>query len=95
MSAGNALRHLSVALRRGLLADDTEFGLDREDRTHQYAMLTEFVAYPNTERPHRSLALTPPCTADPAGPASHALPGRPRTRSSALGGLYHLHECAA
>ncbi len=54
---------------------------------HLRAVLTEFVAYYNTERPHRSLVLdTPqPAVRPKAGPVH----GRP-----VLGGLHHVYERA-
>ncbi len=60
------------------------------NEAHLYTALTEFVAYYNTERPHRSLGLTPPRPAS----RSPALLGPVRARP-VLGGLHHTYERAA
>ncbi len=54
---------------------------------HLRAVLTEFVRYYNTERPHRSLLLdTPQPAVRPAAGPVHARP--------VLGGLHHVYERA-
>ncbi|HEY3062960.1 MAG TPA: integrase core domain-containing protein [Chloroflexota bacterium] len=58
------------------------------DEQHLATMLTEFVAYYNTERPHRTLRLETP------EPAPRALEGTVRSRP-VLGGLHHVYERAA
>ena len=60
------------------------------NEAHLHAVLTEFVAYYNTERPHRSLGLTPPRL--PIRPQT--APGPVRARP-VLGGLHHTDERAA
>jgi transposase InsO family protein len=55
---------------------------------HLRAVLAEYVAYYNSERPHRSLALQPPLPRAPA--TSGPIRGRP-----VLGGLHHIYERAA
>ena len=57
---------------------------------HLRAVLREYVAYYNTERPHRSLDLTPPLHSA----RTHASTGRIRARP-VLGGLHHVYERAA
>jgi transposase InsO family protein len=61
---------------------------------HLRAVLQEYAAFYNTERPHRSLALAPPLQRRPARPASSALPGRVVARPI-LGGLHHVYQRAA
>ena len=57
---------------------------------HLHAVLTEFVAYYNAERPHRSLGLTPP------RPTLHPPSSRGTVRARpVLGGLHHAYERAA
>ena len=55
---------------------------------HLYAVLAEFLAYYNGQRPHRSLVLEPPL------PLARAPTGRIRSRP-VLGGLHHVYERAA
>jgi putative transposase len=55
---------------------------------HLRAILREFVAYYNADRPHRTLGLEPP------EPAPHAQTGPVRSRRI-LGGLHHVYERAA
>ena len=57
---------------------------------HLRAVLQEYVAYYNTERPHRSLDLAPPLPSA----RTHSLAGRIRARP-VLGGLHHVYERAA
>ena len=54
---------------------------------HLRAVLTEFIRYYNTERPHRSLLLDTPQPA--VRPAAGPVHGRP-----VLGGLHHIYERA-
>src|SRR5262249_14074849 len=58
---------------------------------HLEAILREYVAYYNTDRPHRSLGLTPPLPAarDPCAPTGTVI-ARP-----VLGGLHHAYGRAA
>ena len=58
------------------------------DEGHLHTELTEYVAYYNAERPHRTLALQPPL---PRAPTAN---GPIRCRP-VLGGLHHVHERAA
>lgn len=58
------------------------------DERHLHAVLTEFAAYYNRDRPHRSLGLQAP------------IPGEPVTRGAVisrpvLGGLHHVYARAA
>ncbi len=55
---------------------------------HLRAILAEFVAYYNRERPHRALRLQTPQSAPRA--ATGRIRGRP-----VLGGLHHVYERAA
>jgi transposase InsO family protein len=55
---------------------------------HLYALLAEFVAHYNRQRPHRTLVLEPPL------PLGRAPTGRIRSRP-VLGGLHHVYERAA
>ena len=57
---------------------------------HLRSVLAEYVAYYNTERPHRSLALEPPLPAV----RSPATRGEVRSRP-VLGGLHHVYQRAA
>ena len=58
---------------------------------HLGAILREYVAYYNTDRPHRSLALAPPLpTARGPGAPSGPVVARP-----VLGGLHHVYSHAA
>ena len=57
---------------------------------HLRSVLAEYVAYYNTERPHRSLALEPPLPAA----RSPATRGEVRARP-VLGGLHHAYQRAA
>jgi putative transposase len=61
---------------------------------HLQAVLQEYAAFYNTERPHRSLALAPPLQRRPARPASSGPPGRVIARP-VLGGLHHVYRRAA
>jgi transposase InsO family protein len=58
---------------------------------HLERVLSEFVQYYNTDRPHRSLRLTPPLPAarDPCAPSGRVV-ARP-----VLGGLHHVYVRAA
>ena len=58
------------------------------DEAHLRAVLTEYVAYYNAERPHRTLALQSPL------PRAPATSGPVRARP-VLGGLHHVYERAA
>jgi putative transposase len=58
------------------------------DEQHLRSVLTEFVAYYNMERPHRTLCLETPV------PACRPVEGRVRSRP-VLGGLHHVYERAA
>jgi putative transposase len=51
---------------------------------HLRAVLAEYVAYYNTDRPHRSLALEPPLPATRSPVAAGAISSR-----RVLGGLHH------
>ena len=55
---------------------------------HLRAVLAEFVAYYNRDRPHRTLRLEPP------RPASRSPTGPIKVRR-VLGGLHHVYERAA
>jgi len=58
---------------------------------HLRTVLAEFVAYDNTERPHRSLAFEPPL-----GPHQDRAAGAGQIRARpVLGGLHHAYERAA
>ena len=58
---------------------------------HLRAVLGEFAAYYNAERPHRALHLEPPLT-----PRGDALDNAGRIRARpVLGGLHHVYERAA
>ena len=61
------------------------------NETHLRAVLGEYVAYYNAERPHRGLHLEPPLAPRGDAPA-HAGPIRARP---VLGGLHHVYERAA
>jgi len=58
------------------------------NEAHLRAVLREFVAYYNAERPHQTLGLDTP---HPASRPRHG-PVRPRP---VLGGLHHVYERAA
>jgi transposase InsO family protein len=61
------------------------------NEAHLRAVLGEFVAYYNAERPHRSLDLQPPLA-----PHRHGAAGADRIRARpVLGGLHHVYERAA
>ena len=60
------------------------------NEAHLCSVLTEFVAYYNTERPHRSLGLTPPRLPVRARSSTGPVYARP-----VLGGLHHAYERAA
>jgi transposase InsO family protein len=64
------------------------------DERHVQAVLQEYVAFYNTERPHRSLALEPPLLGGTARPAPPGLLGRVVARP-VLGGLHHVYQRAA
>jgi putative transposase len=57
---------------------------------HLRTVLAEYVAYYNTERPHRSLALAPPLPASRSPVPAGAVSSRP-----VLGGLHHVYHRAA
>jgi len=57
-------------------------------------VLQEYVAYYNTQRPHRSLGLVAPLPNAPPLGATGAAPGRIVARP-VLGGLHHVYERAA
>jgi putative transposase len=61
---------------------------------HLQAVLQEYVAYYNTQRPHRSLALEPPLRRGPVPSDPTAPPGRVVARP-VLGGLHHVYQRAA
>ncbi|HEY3079180.1 MAG TPA: integrase core domain-containing protein [Chloroflexota bacterium] len=58
------------------------------NEAHLWAILTEFLRYDNTERPHRTLALQTPT------PAVRPTAGPIRSRP-VLGGLHHVYQRAA
>jgi transposase InsO family protein len=64
------------------------------DERHLQAVLQEYAAFYNTERPHRSLALEPPLLRDKVRPAPSGPPGRVIARPI-LGGLHHAYQRAA
>ena len=57
---------------------------------HLRSVLAEYVAYYNTERPHRSLALEPPLPMGRSPEARGAIRSRP-----VLGGLHHVYHRVA
>ncbi|MDQ3703562.1 MAG: integrase, partial [Chloroflexota bacterium] len=57
---------------------------------HLRSVLAEYVAYDNTERSHRSLALEPPLPASRSPVPTGAISSRP-----VLGGLHHSYQRAA
>jgi putative transposase len=61
---------------------------------HLQAVLAEYVAFYNTERPHRALALEPPLLPCRARLAVPGPPGRVVARP-VLGGLHHMYRRAA
>jgi putative transposase len=62
---------------------------------HVERVLGEYVAYYNTDRPHRSLGLVPPLpSAPPPLRVPNAAPGRIVARP-VLGGLHHVCQRAA
>jgi transposase InsO family protein len=61
---------------------------------HLQAVLEEYVAFSNTERPHRSLALEPPLLGGTAWPAPPGPLGRVVARP-VLGGLQNAYQRAA
>jgi putative transposase len=61
---------------------------------HLQAVLQEYVAFYNTERPHRSLALEPPLLGGTARLAPPGPLGRVVARP-VLGGLHHAYQRAA
>jgi transposase InsO family protein len=61
---------------------------------HLEAVLQEYVAFYNTERPHRSLALEAPLPSGTVRPAPSGPPGRVVARP-VLGGLHHVYQRAA
>ena len=61
------------------------------NEAHLRAVLGEFAAYYNAERPHRGLRLEPPLGWHRAAPVAA---GRVRVRP-VLGGLHHIYERAA
>ena len=58
------------------------------DEQHLRSVLTEFVEYYNTERPHRTLRLETPV------PSLRAIEGPVQSRP-VLGGLHHVYERVA
>ena len=64
------------------------------DGRHLQRVLQEYVAYYNSDRPHRSLGLVPPL---PGAPPLRAPPGPPRriVARPVLGGLHHVYNRAA
>ncbi len=58
------------------------------------AVLQQYVAFYNTERPHRSLALQPPLRREPARQDPATPPVRVVARP-VLGGLHHVYRHAA
>ena len=65
-----------------------------KNERHLEAVLSKYVAYYNTQRPHRSLGLVPPLPSAPPLQATGAAPGRIVARP-VLGGLHHVYERAA
>jgi transposase InsO family protein len=68
-------------------------GLDHAlilNERHLRRVLDEYVAYYNTERPHRSLALEPPLPASRSPVSTGVISSRP-----VLGGLHHAYHRAA
>jgi putative transposase len=61
---------------------------------HLAAVLREYVAFSNTERPHRSLALEPPLRRGPVSSGPTLPPSRVVARP-VLGGLHHVYQRAA
>ena len=61
---------------------------------HLRAVLAEYVAYYNADRPHRSLGLAPPLPSVHAPTAPGAAAGRVISRP-VLGGLHHTYARAA
>jgi transposase InsO family protein len=61
---------------------------------HLEAVLREYLAYYNTERPHRGLALEPPLRRGPVPSDPTAPPGQVVARP-VLGGLHHVYQRAA
>jgi hypothetical protein len=66
----------------------------RHARGSALPQLAEYVAYDNTQRPHRSLGLAPPLPSAPPLQATGAASGRIVARR-VLGGLHHVSERAA
>ena len=64
------------------------------DERHLQRVLQEYVAYYNTDRPHRSLGLRPPLPGAPPLRAPSGPPGRVVARP-VLGGLHHVYHWAA
>jgi putative transposase len=64
------------------------------DERHLQRVLQEYVAYYNTDRPHRSLGLRPPLPGAPPLRAPSGSPGRVVARP-VLGGLHHVYHRAA
>jgi len=61
------------------------------NEAHPRALLGEFLAYYNAERPHRAMQLEPPVP-----PTRSAAPGANRIRAQpVLGGLHHVYERVA
>ena len=58
------------------------------DEAHLRAVLTEYLAYYNSERPHRTLDLQPPLPRSPTV-------GGPIWARPVLGGLHHVYKRAA
>ena len=61
---------------------------------HLAAVLQEYVAYYNTDRPHRSLGLEPPLPGAPPLRSSNGPPARIVARP-VLGGLHRVYQRAA
>ena len=57
---------------------------------HLETVLAEYVAYDNTEHPHRSLTLEPPLRASRSPVPTDPISSRP-----VLGGLHHVSTCPA
>jgi transposase InsO family protein len=64
------------------------------DERHLQRVLQEYVAYYNSDRPHRSLGLGPPLPSAPRLRAPPGPPGRIVARP-VLGGLHHVYHRAA
>ncbi len=64
------------------------------DERHLQRVLKEYVAYYNSDRPHRNLGLVPPLTGASPLRAANGPPVRVFARP-VLGGLHHVYRRAA